>query len=65
MRIFPQRDDDRPVLIMTDEDSTSCAWCLREQGLPMGEISHGICGMHARRAMEEYKSERAKKRQRH
>ncbi len=23
-----------------------CAWCLREQGQPMGEGSHGICQRH-------------------
>jgi len=23
-----------------------CAWCLKEQGLPMGETSHGICSKH-------------------
>lgn len=65
MRIFPSlNNDDQPTLVMTDEDTTSCAWCLREAGLPMGEVSHGICGKHARIAMQEYKSERAK-RQRH
>lgn len=25
----------------------SCAWCLAEAGLPMGEGSHGICKDHA------------------
>lgn len=23
-----------------------CAWCLREQGQPMGNGSHGICTRH-------------------
>lgn len=27
--------------------TTDCAWCLEEQGLPMGEGSHGVCTPHA------------------
>jgi hypothetical protein len=64
MRFFPKSHDDQPALVMTNEDTTDCAWCLQEQGLPMGEGSHGICGMHARQAMEQYKAEK-QKRQRH
>lgn len=26
---------------------TTCAWCLREQGKPFGNGSHGICVPHA------------------
>jgi hypothetical protein len=26
---------------------TQCAWCLQEQGRPMGNGSHGICSYHA------------------
>ena len=27
--------------------SPRCAWCLREQGMPLGSGSHGICARHA------------------
>jgi hypothetical protein len=66
MRFFPQSDKELPVLVWTgtDEDQADCAWCLQEQGLPMGEGSHGICGRHAKLAMTQYKAERAK-RQKH
>ena len=41
-----KRFEDSDVLVWDDE-STECAWCLAHQGLPMGEGSHGICETHA------------------
>lgn len=38
---------EQPIMVMTDEDSTECAWCLRHKGKPQGEGSHGICEVHA------------------
>lgn len=41
------------VLIYPDEQDTAempalaCAWCLAENGQPMGAVSHGICPRHA------------------
>lgn len=38
-----------------------CAWCLVEQGLPLGEGSHGICPTHEAEQWQKYldrKSER-------
>lgn len=59
MRIFPQRDNEEPVLIMTDEDTTDCAWCRQAQGLPMGNGSHGICAFHAAQVRQQQAERRA------
>lgn len=37
------------------KQSTSCAWCLDEQGeVPQEEASHGICPPHADQLMINY-----------
>lgn len=41
-----KRFEDSDVLVW-DDDTTECAWCLAHKGLPMGEGSHGICEAHA------------------
>jgi hypothetical protein len=33
----------------------NCAWCLKEQGRPMGNGSHGICSHHAAQMQQESK----------
>jgi len=30
-----------------DEQGTDCAWCMTEEGIPLGDGSHGICDEHA------------------
>lgn len=40
-----------------------CAWCLAEQGIEMGNGSHGICTRHAAEVVRQHrerKSARAK-----
>lgn len=37
---------------------TQCAWCLSEQGKPMGNGSHGICARHAEEMVQSYQSSR-------
>jgi len=34
-------------------NSTLCAWCLSEQGIPAGEGSHGICREHADQLLQQ------------
>jgi len=34
-----------PVVVATTS-TNPCAWCLKEQGIPAGEGSHGICAFH-------------------
>lgn len=43
---------------MPTQPLLDCAWCLREQGRPMGNGSHGICARHARE--EEMKCQRVR-----
>jgi hypothetical protein len=33
-------------VVMATTSTNSCAWCLKEQGVPTGEGSHGICAFH-------------------
>ena len=33
-------------VVMTAASTNLCAWCLKEQGVPAGEGSHGICAFH-------------------
>jgi hypothetical protein len=33
-----------------------CAWCLQEQGLPLGPGSHGICLFHRDQLMQDRRS---------
>jgi hypothetical protein len=60
MRLFGnsrQEQGSTPILSSSDNTQysssidetydTQCAWCLQEQGLPMGDGSHGICADHA------------------
>lgn len=43
-----KRFEDSDVLVMDDE-STECAWCNEEQGIPQGNGSHGSCERCAHR----------------
>ena len=63
MRFFPQSQDELPVLVWTgtDEDTTDCAWCMREQGLDFGNGSHGICAFHALRMRQQQAERRAQR----
>lgn len=38
------------------KEARQCAWCLFEQGLPMGNGSHGSCDHHAKGALRLYKA---------
>src|SRR5260370_33454127 len=33
-------------VVMATTSTNPCAWCLKEQGIPAGEGSHGICAFH-------------------
>ena len=33
-------------VVMATTSANLCAWCLKEQGIPAGEGSHGICAFH-------------------
>jgi hypothetical protein len=35
----------------------ACAWCLQEQGLPLGPGSHGICQFHRDQLMQSRRSQ--------
>lgn len=39
----------------------NCAWCMKEQGIPFGEGSHGICTRHADIARRSAKQRRRAK----
>ena len=66
MRFFPQSDNELPVLVWTgtDEDERDCAWCMTEQGQDLGNGSHGICPLHSAQILQQYKLDKAKRRQR-
>ena len=44
---YPPSVELQKLLEETEPEEADCAWCLQEQGLPMGEGSHGICKDHA------------------
>ena len=48
---------------MVDESAwlIQCAWCLQEQGLPLGSGSHGICPFHRDLLMQDRHSKRAER----
>lgn len=50
----------RPVAFHSTPPAAAldCAWCLAEQGLPMGEDSHGICTRHAEQLRADYHARR-------
>lgn len=35
-----------------------CAWCLCEQGIALGNGSHGICARHADYMLQQYRARR-------
>jgi hypothetical protein len=39
-----------------------CAWCLSEQGLDMGDGSHGICSRHAVWILQQHRERHAHRR---
>lgn len=41
----------------------NCAWCLVEQGQPLGTGSHGICNTHAEQIIQQSRARRALKSQ--
>ena len=47
--------NEQPILVMNDEEDTSCASCNQHRGIPQGEGSHGICEPHAELAYMRYK----------
>lgn len=47
-----------PILVMNDEEETSCAWCLTENGEELGNGSHGICVPHAQQVELNYQVSR-------
>lgn len=61
--------DDTKVLVLDDESEASheehridCAWCMDEQGLPLGNGSHGICPSHAVKVLEAWQDSKVKRR---
>ena len=46
---------------MVDESAwlIQCAWCLQEQGLPLGPGSHGICSFHRDQLIQDRRSKQA------
>ena len=36
-----------------------CAWCLQEQGLPLGPGSHGMCLFHRDQLIQDRRSKQA------
>jgi hypothetical protein len=46
---------------MVDESAwlIQCAWCLQEQGLPLGSGSHGICQFHRNQLIQDHRSKHA------
>jgi hypothetical protein len=55
------------ALAQSDETSyeeyrTDCAWCLDEQGLPLGNGSHGICSLHAIKVLKDWQDSKVKRR---
>ncbi len=38
---------------------SQCAWCLAEQGLELGNGSHGICVQHATSLLQQWKEHHA------
>ena len=45
---------------ITVQRSLSCAWCLSEQGLEMGDGSHGICIQHASEFLQQHRERSAR-----
>lgn len=43
--------------------TVQCAWCLTEQGRPLGNGSHGICTEHAARILAAHRARRKASRQ--
>lgn len=41
--------------------SPQCAWCLCEQGIELGNGSHGICPEHAEMILREYRERRMRR----
>lgn len=44
------------------ESQPLCAWCLSEQGLDMGNGSHGICARHAVWVLQQHRERNAHRR---
>jgi hypothetical protein len=42
-------------------ESPPCAWCLCEQGIELGNGSHGICPQHAEKILQQYRERRARR----
>jgi hypothetical protein len=54
-----QIDDDFSNNSVAGWHSPLCAWCLCEQGLELGNGSHGICTRHADWLLQQYREHRA------
>jgi hypothetical protein len=46
---------------ITTWKSPLCAWCLSEQGLELGNGSHGICAQHADWLLQQYRERDARR----
>jgi hypothetical protein len=55
---FPPEALALPVVVATTS-TNPCAWCLKEQGIPAGECSHGICAFHHAQMLAEAARRRA------
>lgn len=58
------RTEERPILVMADEEDPECAWCNEEQGKPQGNGSHGICKSHVKQIEMQYKAIKASRKER-
>jgi len=61
------REEERPPPNMWNIElmiyTTTCAWCLKEQGIvPNEEDSHGCCSDHAQQVWNEYLALKATRR---
>ena len=55
----PTTSDEGILSIITETAPRHCAWCLKEQGIPAGEESHGICGFHKAQILAQAASRKA------
>lgn len=58
-RIERDRKNDAVTSSVTAGSNTACAWCLAEQGLELGNGSHGICARHEAGILQQYQQHRA------
>jgi hypothetical protein len=67
MYMYQQTLEKESMMILSDEflfkseEGPRCAWCLCEQGLELGNGSHGICPQHATWLLQQYRERNARR----